>query len=399
MAAGKAAAAASSGRDRETGALAGLLALSGEFPNIDSMVASNKELATRRVSLGTLFKAVKELRVSDQTKFQSIETHGTEVGGNCGSDGDGERGGAPAPKRPKLLDLVQLDSPYPPSGAHLPEVRAPARTPIHSKAKPALRVPPLSAAQKVAVAVAAEVAKKRADGLTLMVGARKILNRRIKSNIGTATKSTNVLLSPWLRNEIAIDALKEYAKFTNSQATEFLVTTILCPAKDGAKRKRGGDDAVESSGPPAKVPTTSVSSKFNQAVAHIYGEYKRNILVGWFTLATGRPSGAMAAPQANKWMEEDSFWRSTGGRKGIIYAVSKGYDYLRVKTRVRAAVGADKGAVEMTTGHYALAVTFVKEELKSIRDGALDASSGPDADRYQNIGRRARLSAQAQQRA
>jgi len=86
--------------------------------------------------------------------------------------------------------LVQnlCDPQYPLDGAQKRMVRTPADPPTHSKAKPSLRVPPLSAAQKVSVAVAAEVAKKRADGLTLMVGARKLLNRRVKRIIGTATK-------------------------------------------------------------------------------------------------------------------------------------------------------------------------------------------------------------------
>jgi len=387
VAAGKAAAAVSSGGDRETGALVGLLALSGELPNIESMVESNKDLAMRRVLLGTLSKAVHELRVSQQPADKPAETDNAALGGDCELVGDRKEAGAPASKRAKVLDLVQnlCDPQYPLDGAQKRMVRTPADPPTHSKAKPSLRVPPLSAAQKVSVAVAAEVAKKRADGLTLMVGARKLLNRRVKRIIGTASKSTEVLLSPSMRNKISIEALKEYAEFNNSQATDFLVTTILCPAKDGGKREHGKDDAVESGAPPAKVPTASVSSKFNQAFSNLYGDYKRNILVGWFTSATGRPSGAMAAPQANTWMEEDHFWRSAGGREGIIYAVSKGYDYLRVKNRVRAAVGADNGAVQMTTGHYALAVTFVEEELKSIRDGPSDVSSGPDADRYQNF--------------
>jgi len=386
-AAGKAAAAASSGGDREAGALTGLLALSGDIQNLKSIVESNKELATRRVSLGTLSKAVHELRVSEKQAVRPSEMEDTALGGDCKLVGDREGRRAPASKRAKVLDLVQDlgDSLYPPEGAQKPEVRAAANPPTHSSFNPALRVPPLSEAQKVSVAVAAQVAKKRANGLTLMVGARKLLNTRVKRIIGTATNSTDVLLSPWMRNKVAIEALKEYAEFDNSQATEFLVTTILCPAKDAGKRKRVGDDAVESGSPTARVPTTSVSSKFNQAVSHVYGEYKRNMLLGWFLSATGRPSGAMAAPQANMWMEDDHFWRSVGGRKGMINAVSKGYDYLRVKNRVRAAVGADKGAVEMTTGHYALAVTFVKEELKSIRDGPADTPSGPDADRYQNV--------------
>lgn len=402
VAAGKAAAAAvapsKSALVDTTGteALAGLLALTGKFDNVDAVIAGNKELATRGVSLGALSKAVGQLEVGQKCDA-SPTSQNADTAIDCDLVPNPSLEGPPS-KRSKAIDLDQLllDPLYQHGGdvkrskPHGGDVK-PSKpqdvdeAPATTNCTPSLRSPPLSAAQKLSIETAAQVAKNRAEGMTVMVGARKLLKKRVKAIIGNAETTGHVFPPPSMRTQLFVDSIKDHAKVVNSRAIEFLAETVLSPVKGTTmekKRKRTGEDSPKRAARIVKAPTTSVLAKFNQAFSHVYGEYKRNVVVGWFKEATGHPKEVMMPPQAATYLETDSFSRSTGGRKGVIAGVAKGYHYLGVKNRVRYPGGDDKGAVTMCSAHYALAATLIREELESIRDGRSESTAGPDANRY-----------------
>jgi len=225
----------------------------------------------------------------------------------------------------------------------------------------------------------------RAEGMTFMVGARTLLNKRVKAIIGNAETTGHIFPPPSMRTQIFVDSIKDHPKVINSRAVEFLAETVLSPVKDTTmekRRKRSGDDSSQWAARFVKAPTISVLAKFSQAFSYVYGEYKRNVVMGWFKEVTGNPKEVMMPTQAATYLETDSCLRSTSGREGVIAGVVKGYLYLGVKNRVRYPGGDDKGAVTMCSAYYALAVTLVRKELESIRDGRTESAASPDANRY-----------------
>ena len=361
-------------------ALAGLLKLSGQ-----DKVLGNSTESTRGASLSALSVAVSKMRMAE---MEAKSASSTPAGLSVDSD-DAERVNwavAPGAKCAKMPDLAKP--------LYVPDEMQTSRgvdeAPTLS-ATPSLRVPPLTRSQKVACAAAADVAKKRANGLTIMVGIRRLLKSRTKAKTGNATKTIDVFPSPSQRSAMVTCAVKDHTEYSETEATDFLLETILAPRR-ASKRSRDGamehkarkpEDLVEPKSS-RSAGTSTPSAKLNQSMSHTFADLKRNMTQAWFVKVTGRPKPIMTSVAAAGWLDKRSYSMTPGGRGGIIEAIMKGYKYLGVyDQRVRPAAGAGSNPVPtICFGHYGLGALCVREALECIRDGVSD-SGGPDLYRYQ----------------
>jgi len=167
-------------------ALAGLLRLSGQ-----SAVLDRDANSTHGVSLKSLFEGIGNLDVGDRAKILAAEMPSVVVA-DADSGEDAVWKAAPAAKRTKTSSLVQPLHSHGAVWASTNSSTSDDKT--RTMAKPALRVPPLTSTQKLAFATAAERAKKRAEGMTVMVGARRLLKMRLKVLTGTAKTSADSFL-------------------------------------------------------------------------------------------------------------------------------------------------------------------------------------------------------------
>jgi len=355
-------------------ALAGLLRLSGQ-----SAVLDNNAKSTHGASLNTLAKAMDSLEVSAIAKRPAV-AHPPAITVDNELDEDTGCEAAPEAKRSKISSFVQ---PPDSDGSGAASCRSDEKP--RTVAKPPLRVPPLTAAQQLVFATAAERTRKRAEGLTVMIGARRLLKMRIKLLTGTAKESADSFLSPRRRTEEMVRAVRDHAKCTDSKATEFLLEKILKPTRvEEKRRKHGGGDEMEDDGKPCSERTTGVNHKLKEGVSHVYGALKRNVVWGWFYDATNNPKSSMRPGRATKWLERDAFYKQPGGRRAILAAATKGYKYLGALNRVHMAVSEGSDAVvELTRGFFVLCVKFIREELVSVQDQA-PVKQGPDLNRYKD---------------
>jgi len=224
-----------------------------------------------------------------------------------------------------------------------------------------------------------------------MVGIRRLLKSRTKAKTGNATKTIDVFPSPSQRSAMVTCAVKDHTEYSETEATDFLLETILAPRR-ASKRSRDGamehkarkpEDLVEPKSS-RSAGTSTPSAKLNQSMSHTFADLKRNMTQAWFVKVTGRPKPIMTSVAAAGWLDKRSYSMTPGGRGGIIEAIMKGYKYLGVyDQRVRPAAGAGSNPVPtICFGHYGLGALCVREALECIRDGVSD-SGGPDLYRYQ----------------
>ncbi|OSX78240.1 hypothetical protein BU14_0115s0011 [Porphyra umbilicalis] len=356
-------------------ALAGLLQLPGQAACLGKDAKS-----TRGASLSSLSKAIGNMEVADASTTATRPSVRSVV--DCMS----EEGCEPAAKRPKISSVVKPRFPLGgASAAAKPDTHDDQRRPT---ATLSLRVPPLTPSQKLASATAAELTKKRAKGLTMMLGARRLLKARVKTLTGMAKMSADVFLSPRQRAEEAISAVREYAKYTDSQATEFLLEKVLKPTRPAAGDKRrqrnGSDDNEEGDSTSTKKEMIGVNHKLKEGVSHVYKDLKRNIVTAWFYSAHAHPKTSMTPACASKWLTDDRFYKLPGGRKAVLKAVVKEFKYLGAHDRVHRAVNpGSEDVVDLTCGHFVLVVKIIREELVSIMDGT-PVKQGPDLNGYKD---------------
>jgi len=287
-------------------ALAGLLRLSGQAACLGKNAKS-----TRGASLSSLSKAISNMEAADASKTA------TRPSVHSVADCMSVEGCEPAAKRPKISSVVKPRFPLGgATAAAKPDTHDDQRRPT---ATPSLRVLPLTPSQKLACPTAAELTKKLAEGLTIMVGARRLLKARVKTLTGMARKWADVFLSPRRRAEEAISAVREYAKYTASQATEFLLEKVLKPTRPTAGDKRrqrdGSDDNEEGDSTSTKKATIGVNHKLKEGVSHVYGDLKRNIVTAWLYSAHAHPKTSMTPACASKWLTDDRLSSSPAGAR------------------------------------------------------------------------------------
>jgi len=361
-------------------ALAGLLQMAGQTVALGGDVKS-----TRGASLTALSNAVGSLTAARVPEASAVPQRPVRFAAVIDTDDDGESTVAPEAKRSKISNLAKT------IGVHGGGSAA-SEPPMLGEdsllvATPALRSPPLTASQRQAFAVAADVAKKRAEGMTRMVGARRLLKARVKALTGAASKSTDSFLSPRMRSKAMIEAVRDYAKYTESQATDFLLEKVLKPTRhtDNKKHKRdaggqGDDDSSTTGG----RPTICVNHKLKEGLSHVYGDLKRCVVGAWFHEASGYPKSSMVPRMAATWLHEEAYFKQPGGRRAILGAATKGYKYLGALNRVQPAASAGCDAVvDLTCGFLVLIIKFVGEELVSVRDGT-SVKQGPDLNGYKD---------------
>jgi len=183
-----------------------------------------------------------------------------------------------------------------------------------------------------------------------------------------------------------VNAVRDHAKYTDSQATEFLLEKVLKPTRVGDKRRKLGSvhELEDNEGTLSKEQTTGVHHKLKEGVSHIYGDLKRNVVSGWFQETISNPKSSMRPARATKWLELDVFYKQPGGLRAILAAATKGYKYLGALNRVHTAVGEGSDAVvELTCGYFVLCVKFIREELVSVQDQT-PVKQGPDLNGYKD---------------
>jgi len=339
--------------------------------------------STHGVSLKSLSEGIGNLDVGDRAKILAAEMPSVVVA-DADCDEDGAWKAAPAAKRTKISSLVQPLHSHGAVWASKNSSTSDDKT--RTMAKPVLRVPSLTSSQELAFATAAERAKKRAEGMTVMVGARHLLKMRLKVFTGTAKTSADSFLSPRRLTDAMVNAVRDHAKYTDSQATEFLLEKVLKPTRVGDKRRKleSGHELEDNEGTLSKEQTTGVHHKLKEGVSHVYGDLKRNVVSGWFQETISNPKSSMRPARATKWLELDAFYEQPGGRRAILAAATKGYKYLGALNRVHPAVGEGSDAVvELTCGYFVLCVKFIREELVSVQDQT-PVKQGPELNGYKD---------------
>ena len=155
---------------------------------------------------------------------------------------------------------------------------------------------------------------------------------------------------------------------------------------DGAAKKKG-DQVIR-----AYQPMT-------QSISHVLEAIKKRIVPVWFT-TVGSTATSMQKEAASTWLEnmnqlpedEDEitqeqrdapvrprFICSDDGHDGILAAVKEMFIHLGVADRIRLPAGlGNKEIAYTTTGHIALAATFVRAELEQIAAGVRRKRRGKD---------------------
>ena len=358
-----------------TAGVAGLLALSGDPSNLAELVKTTMQKHGETIE--SLAKAVGKLQV---------QTHKAAASAVEEAPLESEMGPQlhPSPKRRKTADGAVARSP--PSSDPAPE-DSPLRPAV-----PAFRVPPLTPTMKLKVAKAAAVAKnlakataiaqKRAEGSVLMVAIRDELTPKVKAIIGNARKTIDVLPSPNVRQSIIVEAAMEVMKADEQTVDSFLLEFVYTPSKkrDRMPEQAQPEDKVQTN----KIKTVGVNSTLMQVFHHVVGNFKRNVVAAWYSVATGKKQSEMSVEQAQYWCDNSNYSKAPLGRKGIVAGIAKGFKYLGASSRVHHPVGVGgEVAVDMCFGHYALGVQLIDEVLTSIKNNVPDTPT-VDVMRYKN---------------
>jgi len=155
----------------------------------------------------------------------------------------------------------------------------------------------------------------------------------------------------------------------------------------GAAKKKQGDQVIR-----AYQPMT-------QSISHVLEAIKKRIVPVWFA-TVGSSAKSMQKQAASTWLEnmnklpedEDEitqeqrnapvrprFICSDDGHDGIVAAVKEMFIHLGVADRIRLPAGlGNKEIAYTTTGHIALAATFVRAELEQIAAGVRRKRRGKD---------------------
>ena len=342
-----------------TARVAGLLALSGDPSNLAEFVKTTMQKHGETIEL--LAKAVGKLQVQTNKAAASV-VENAPIESEMGTQLD------PSPKRRKTANgaverFMPSSVPTPDESPSCPDV-------------PALRVPPLTPTMKLKVTKAAAVSKnlfkataiahERADGSVLQVAIRDELTPKVKAIIGNAHKTIDVLPSPNVRQAIIVEAAMEVMKADEQTVDSFLLEFVYTPSK---KRDRmselpqHGDNAQTK-----KIKTVGVNSTLVQVFHQVVGNFKRNVVATWFSVATGKTQSELSLEGAQYWCENHNFSKAPLGRKGIIAGIAKGFKYVGVPIRVHHPFGVGgEVVVDMCFGHFALGVQLMDEVLTSIK--------------------------------
>jgi len=280
---------------------------------------------------------------------------------------------------PRYASQPQAERPKTSNWSEGVSVGASVKESVPPHPTPALRVPPVTTAQKATIRHASEVAKKRVQGMLLMCTIRDDLNPRVKALVGGAETAMNVLQSPNIRHNLIFETAMTTMKMDEAAAEQFLESIVNKPTKQRLHQAME-DAGVALAGSTSN--TTRVNAALHQAIHAFIGNLKRNVVQGWFLLVTSRSRVHMLPTSAAYWFEDDKFWKLPLGRKGIFAGLARGFKYLGCLWRLREPVNLGEELVgTMATGHLCLAVQFMYEVLTNIKDGTND-DGGIDPSRY-----------------
>ena len=364
---------AAAANESTSNAVMGLLSLSDDGSNVEELV--KKTIEKQEKTIQTLAKAVCKLQMDSNKAMASTPSVPLATGGLM-------------QVAPELGELVQVEPSHkrhkaagPVAALSSPRVSTHDMDVSTRAAVPELRIPPCKFAGKVSsatataaaktLAKAAAIAQKRADGSVAMVAIRDRLTPKIKAMMGNAQKTMDVLPSPNIRQSI-INATAMAVMHADVKTIEdFLLESVHSPSK---KRKRLLlEPEQEHEEVPKKIKTVGVNSTLMQVFHHVLGNYKRNVVAGWFKEATKKVPAEMTVSEAEYWCTNNNFFQQPLGRKGVITGVAKGLKYLGAPNRIHHPVGAGgEIEVDMCYGHFLLGTQLISEVLTSIRDNVSD---------------------------
>jgi len=364
---------AAAANESTSNAVMGLLSLSDGGSNVEDLV--KKTIEKQEKTIQTLAKAVCKLQMDSSKATASTPSVPLATGGlmqvapELGEVVQAE----PSHKRHKAAASVAVLS-SPRVSTHDTDVSTRA-------AVPELRIPPRKLAGEVSSATATAAAKtlakataiaqKRADGSVAMVAIRDRLTPKIKAIMGNAQKTMDVLPSPNIRQSIINATAMAVMHADEKTIDEFLLESVHSPSK---KRKRLFlEPEQEHDEAPKKIKTVGVNSTLMQVFHHVLGNYKRNVVAGWFKEATKKVPAEMTVSEAGYWCTNNNFFQQPLGRKGVITGVANGLKYLGAPNRIHHPVGAGgEIEVDMCYGHFFLGTQLISEVLTSIRDNVSD---------------------------
>jgi len=361
----------------------GLLSLSCDGSKLEDTV--KKTMENQEKTIQTLAKAVGKLQMERNKEAASTSSMLLATGRveHMAPGFGGMVHGGPSYKRRKTAcEAVETLSSHVASQDKEPSPCLPVQElcipPQHSSKK--LTFSSATAAAKT-IAMATAIAQKRADGSIIMVAIRDELTPKIKAIMGNAQTTMDVLPSPNIRQSIINSTAMAVMKTGEKTVEAFLLENVHSPSK---KRKCLLSDSEDEHAPHRKVKTVGVHTTLMQVFHHVLGNFKRNVVAGWFKEAAKKAPKDMTVEEAEYWCSDGHFFVEPLGRKGIIAGVAKGFKYLGAPHRIHHPVGpGGEIVVDMCHGHFSLASLFVSEVLTSIRDSLPDKTT-IDATRYKN---------------
>jgi len=228
-------------------------------------------------------------------------------------------------------------------------------------------------------------------GALMMLNIRARVKSRSFGDVGGAVMTKDVMHHPDVDFEMVIEVTMDEHKMDEAEAYKYLTSwisgpepRIKTPKQVAAEKKRA--EAYKAKHGKEK-PKSNPSEKRRayqpvmQSISHMYEAIKRPVVAAWFE-AVERSELAMTPAEAAEWLtdvnprkkpEEPSqarFMASARGRPAMTVAMHAMYIHLGVSDRIRAPKHCgDVEAAHGTSGHYALALMFVRNALTLMASG------------------------------
>jgi len=228
-------------------------------------------------------------------------------------------------------------------------------------------------------------------GALIMLNIRARFKSRSFGDVGGAVITKDVMHHPDVDFEMVIEVTMDEHKKNEAEACKYLTNWIAGPEprlktpKQVAAEKKRAEAFKAKNG--KEKPNSNPSEKRRayqpvmQSISHMYEAIKRPVVVAWFE-AVERSELAMTPAEAAEWLtdvnprkkpEELSqarFMASARGRPAMTVAIHAMYINLGVSDRIRAPKHCgDVEAAHGTSGHYALALMFVRNALTLFASG------------------------------
>jgi len=228
-------------------------------------------------------------------------------------------------------------------------------------------------------------------GALMMLNVRARVKARSFAEVATATTTKAVIQHPDDDFEMIIEETMDEHKMDENAARVYLRSWISGPEtrpktpKQLAAEKKSAEAYKSKHGKDKPMPSTPEKRRayqpVTQSISHMNEAIKRPVVAAWFN-AIEQTEASMVPADAAQWLTDVNprkapdepaqarFLASARGRPAMTVAMHAMYIHLGAAGRIRAPQRCgDAEAAFATVGHYAVAVTFVRNALVQVFSG------------------------------